>query len=180
MLFRSELEVVPTSTETKPNYTYSWTKDGVTQTETSSKISAGPGIYEVSVSTDYCTKVATHTVLEGSGELKGALTVNGEELYGMPKTYGSCGEELTIVADYATTGNAGFQWSADATNTSNTIIVTPTADMEIYLQFENQCTAYDTLKITMLTVVDLTIDETRECEKTTLVANSSITGAKFS
>ncbi len=173
------ITVVPASTEATPTYTYQWKKDGITQTETTSQIEAGPGVYSVTVSTPYCTKDTTHTVTEGSGELKGTFTVNGEELNGMPKTYGSCGEELTIVADYETTGSAGFQWSTEPGNTTNTIQITPTTDTEVYLQFENQCTAYDTLKIRMLTTVDLEISETRNCEQTTLVANSSITGAKY-
>lgn len=175
----TELKAIPSSTETAPAYTYEWTKDGVAQTEIGATLAAGPGEYGVIVRTAYCEKSETHTVNEGSGELKGSFSINGKTLYGMPKEYGTCGEELTIVADYETTGSAGFKWNVEAGNTTNTLTIQPNADTKVYLEFENQCTAYDTLYITMLDSVHATIAETRECGLTTLAAKADASGAKF-
>ena len=174
----TEVTVIPTSTEVAPAYVYTWKKNGVSQTETGATMAASPGTYEVTVRTAYCEKTSIHTVTEGSGELKGRLSINGNTLYGMPKEYGTCGEELTIVADYVTTGTAGFLWS-EGNGTTNTLTLQPNSDMEIYLQFENECMAYDTIKIMMLDSVHATIAETRTCGLTTLTATADAQGAKY-
>jgi len=62
-----------------------------------------------------------------------------------------------------------------ATINGNTITVQPTVDTEYYIQFENQCTAYDTIRVSMKPQATLTVDQTKECGKTTLTANTTIT-----
>jgi len=172
----TSLGAIPTSNETNPTFTYQWYKGNtpITGADKAILLDATPGNYRVTVKSQYCEEEATHTISEGSGEINGTLTINGEEIIGNPRIYGSCGEELTIKADYLS-DNGTFKWSANPpdatlTTTSNTITVQPTVDTEYYLQFENQCTAYDTIRIKMKPQATLSVTETKECGKTTLTA----------
>jgi gliding motility-associated-like protein len=177
----TELSVQVTTTGAEGTLAYQWYKDGILLAgETGSTVDAGPGTYKSVVSSTYCIRESAHDVSEGNGELKGSLTVNGEEILTFPRIYGSCGEEQTIVADYVTTGPAGFQWSsfpADASLsgiTGNTITVQPTVDTEYYLRFENECTAYDTIRIQIKPQATLSVAVIQECEKTIVTASTGI------
>jgi gliding motility-associated-like protein/uncharacterized repeat protein (TIGR01451 family) len=177
----TQLEIQTTGNEEESYFTYQWYKDEVLLSgETTTTIDASPGNYRTVVNSRYCTVQQEHQVREGRGELNGSVTVNGEELITTPRNYGSCGEELNIIADYITTGTAGFSWSSNPPDptlsglTGNSLTVRPTVDTEYYVEFENECQAYDTIRIYMKPKADLSVSVTHECNKTILTGNTTI------
>ena len=173
----TQLEAIPSSADTSPGYTYQWYNGStaIAGATTATLPNAVPGSYRVTVKTQYCEKDTTHTITEGSGEISGTLTVNGETIIGSPRIYGSCGEELVIKADYVS-DNGIFKWSsspADATLsaiTGNTITVQPAGNTKYFLEFENQCTAYDTIHIELKPQATLSVSQAKSCGKTILTA----------
>jgi gliding motility-associated-like protein/uncharacterized repeat protein (TIGR01451 family) len=169
-----------------PAYTYSWTDATGAAIGTTDSVNAGPGSYTLTAGNGYCHRTATHKITEGSGELKGDLTVNGTKVVGNPaKTYGSCGGPVDIVADYAHDAGTDFEWSVNGvvqSGTTSTLSLTPKAKTVVTLKFTNECSAYDTLTITMLDSVKIgTTSIIPECGKTSLTVSSAIpSGTRFS
>ena len=169
-------------------YTTEWTNtttgDVLSATDS---YKAAPGSYKVTVDNGYCKKSATHTVSEGNGEINGDLTVANEagdktKVIGTGKnrSYGSCGGELTITADYITT-QGDFTWKVDGAlqnSTTNQLTITPTQwSTKVTIEFTNQCQAYDTIYINMTDSVHIDVAETHECGLTTLTASTDVAGA---
>lgn len=172
------LKMIATSTglDETPTYTYAWlddTKNAIAG-ETAESVTVGAGTYYGVVSNGLCTDTIKHEILEGSGEHVGTFSVNDSILYGSPKTFGSCGEALKIVADYTHDEGTDFAWEvngvAQSTTTNTLDIAEVTADMVVTLKWTNQCAAYDTLNITLQQDVEFTADSTsnKECGATTV------------
>ena len=78
MLPKMPVDIMPGET---PTYTYSWS-DGTSEVGTESELEAPAGTYTLTVSDGICEKSVTHTVTEGTGEVKGDLTINGTKIVG--------------------------------------------------------------------------------------------------
>ncbi|MBQ0029770.1 MAG: T9SS type B sorting domain-containing protein, partial [Bacteroidales bacterium] len=168
-------------------YKYEWTKDGAkVDNSNAAELEASAGAYSVTILNGYCDPTKTHTVAEGSGEVNGSLTINGEKVIGSGKdrSFGSCGEELTIIADYAHDAGTDFAWAVDGvaqTATGTSLTISPNADAMVTIAFTNECAAYDTIYISMKDSVKLTTASVNSaCETTTLSVNSdNATGVTY-
>lgn len=180
MLPKLPVDIMPGET---PTYTYSWS-DGTSEVETESELEAPAGTYTLTVSDGICEKSVTHTVTEGTGEVKGDLTINGTKIVGSgaDRTYGTCGGELEIVADYVHDAGTGFTWTVNGVEqpeTGNKITLTPTGATTVKIAFQNECDAFDEFTITEIDSVKLTVQETRGCGETELNASSEAAGVLY-
>ena len=168
--------------EPKSN-TYSWS-DGTSVVGTEATLEAPAGTYTLTVSDGLCEMTATHTIEEGTGEVKGDLTINGTKIVGSgaERTYGTCGGELEIVADYVHDAGTGFTWTVNGVEqpeTGNTITLTPTGATTVKIAFQNECDAFDEFTITQIDSVRLTTAVTRLCGTTQLSAASETDGVDY-
>ena len=168
--------------EPKSN-TYSWS-DGTSVVGTEATLEAPAGTYTLTVSDGLCEMTATHTIEEGTGEVKGDLTINGTKIVGSgaERTYGTCGGELEIVADYVHDAGTGFTWTVNGVEqpeTGNKITLTPTGATTVKIAFQNECDAFDEFTITQIDSVRLTTAVTRLCGTTQLSAASETDGVDY-
>ncbi len=177
--------VAETAGLTNPTYTYSWTSADGKEISATADAVLSSGTYTVTAGNGYCTKTATHTIAEGSGEVSGDLTINGVKIVGSgaDRTYGTCGGELQIVADYVHDAGTEFKWTVDGeeqTSTTNSLTITPTAAATVRVTFVNECDAYDEFTITLLDSVKLITEQKKSCGQTELLVTSNVTGAAYS
>ena len=163
--------------------TYSWS-DGTSVIGTEPTLEAPAGTYTLTVSDGLCEMTATHTIEEGTGEVKGDLTINGTKIVGSgaERTYGTCGGELEIVADYVHDAGTGFTWTVNGVEqpeTGNKITLTPSGATTVKIAFQNECDAFDEFTITQIDSVRLTTAVTRLCGTTQLSAASETDGVDY-
>ena len=189
------LSIVATSEglEGDVTYTYAWLDESksVIAGETTDQYTAQGGAVKNEVKTYYgvvsngfCTDTIEHKLTIGNGEIKGTFTINDSTIYGSPKQYGFCGEELVLVADYVKT-EGDFAWQIDGVDqsaTGNTLTITPTADTTVVtIKWINECDAFDTIVIAKQKDVEYSILAVQSCGSTTvkMTATTPETGMHY-